>query len=422
MNTILEQNQGRKIRRWFVYSISTILVLVSVGGILYGLHSLILPFIMGAFLAYLFKPLTKKFQSSHWTKYVKLAVVLGLTSVALYGLTILVINTIPTDQEKVVLKVRLQYRFNERYKSWMGLNDNGKGNFIFDNIGSELAPVKNQITHHLSLNEKEDLLFRGSEKNQTYLRYYADNLKEQNEDEKRIQIVGDSKDDQFLAQKSDPKKASGFLAIAMKTASSWIIFPLVFIFFLLDRGEIMHFTMRLVPNRYFELAFSVIRSVDEALGRYIRGTLIECALVGISLTIGFYLCGFDFQVAFLIGTIGGLTNAIPFLGTAIACILSAGYSLIVENAHPLIPFVTVDNLMLAVVAVVMVVHLLDNAVFQPLVVGKAVNLHPLVVILGVFGGSMMFGFAGLIFAIPTIVIITTVFKTFFLGLERYKII
>ena len=78
--------------------------------------------------------------------------------------------------------------------------------------------------------------------------------------------------------------------------------------------------------------------------------------------------------------------------------------------------------MLAVVAVVMLVHLLDNAIFQPLVVGKAVNLHPLVVILGVFGCSMMFGFAGLIFAIPTIVIVTTVVKTFFTGLERYKII
>jgi len=99
-----------------------------------------------------------------------------------------------------------------------------------------------------------------------------------------------------------------------------------------------------------------------------------------------------------------LTNAIPFLGTAIACVLSAGYSLIAENIQPIVPFVNTDNLMLVSIGVVMLVHLLDNAIFQPLVVGKAVNLHPLVVILGVFGGSMMFGFAGLIFAIPSIII------------------
>jgi predicted PurR-regulated permease PerM len=70
----------------------------------------------------------------------------------------------------------------------------------------------------------------------------------------------------------------------------------------------------------------------------------------------------------------------------------------------------------------MVAHLLDNAIFQPLVVGSAVNLHPLVVILGVFGGSLMFGFAGLIFAIPTIVVLKVVTETFFTGLKDYRII
>ena len=74
------------------------------------------------------------------------------------------------------------------------------------------------------------------------------------------------------------------------------------------------------------------------------------------------------------------------------------------------------------VSVVVVVHLLDNAVFQPMVVGKLVNLHPIVVVMGVFGGSLIFGFAGLVLAIPTIVISMVVVKTFFTGLYRYKII
>jgi predicted PurR-regulated permease PerM len=61
-------------------------------------------------------------------------------------------------------------------------------------------------------------------------------------------------------------------------------------------------------------------------------------------------------------------------------------------------------------------------VFQPLVVGNAVNIHPLVVIVGVFGGSLMFGFAGLIFAIPSIVILKVVIETFYTGLKAYRII
>jgi predicted PurR-regulated permease PerM len=180
--------------------------------------------------------------------------------------------------------------------------------------------------------------------------------------------------------------------------------------------------MGLIPNRYFELTHTVVEHVDEALGKYIRGTMLECLLVGLTLIIGFYLCGIEFKIAFMIGAIGGLTNAIPFVGTFIACIIGAVYSLIAENIDPLLPFVNENNLMIAVIAVVMIAHLLDNAIFQPLVVGSAVNLHPLVVILGVFGGSLMFGFAGLIFAIPTIVVLKVVTETFFTGLKDYRII
>ncbi len=415
MSSLIEQSQGRKIRRWFVYSISTVLVLASIGGVLYGLHALILPFIMGAFLAYLFKPLTKSFQSQHWTKYLHLSIFLLGTGAVLYGLSLLVIKSLPNEQEKVALKVRLQYRINERYRSLLGLEKNEKGNYFYENFGHEIEPIRSQVMHYLTLSENESLLFVGSEKNEVYLRYHDENLKEN-------RVLRETVPEHQDVTLETIKKPTGFLSMIMKTASSWIIFPLVFIFFLLDKGEILHFVMRLVPNRYFELAYSVVGNVDEALGRYIRGTLVECALVGLSLTLGFFVCGFDFQVAFLIGVIGGLTNAIPFLGNAIACLLGAGYSLIVENIHPWLPFVTPHNLSLVAISVVMLVHFLDNAVFQPLVVGKAVNLHPLVVILGVFGGSMMFGFAGLIFAIPTIVIATTVIKTVFTGLERYKII
>ena len=186
--------------------------------------------------------------------------------------------------------------------------------------------------------------------------------------------------------------------------------------------QIIHFFMRLVPNRYFELTYSVIESVDDALGKYIRGTMLECSLVGLTLIIGFYLVGMDVQMAILIGILGGVTNAITFVGTFLACVTSATYALIADNISPVIPYITTDNLMLVVVAVVIFAHLLDNAIYQPLVLGHAVNIHPLAVILGVFGGSLMFGFAGLIFAIPTIVVFKTVIETFYNGLKEYRII
>jgi predicted PurR-regulated permease PerM len=401
--------------------VASTLLFISTIGLLIGLRTLLLPFICGVFVAYLFKPLVSKFQTGHWTKYLKLGIFFVVTSAGVWGLTAAISIALPTDQEAVLLKVRLQHRFNERYKSWMGLSQDGKGNVLYESMGAEMDSLKQQVNHYLHLSEKEDQLFIGSERNELYLRYHAENVRELEDGESKIKSTEEI-ESRNVAGEIKPNKKGGLLGKLMKTASSWIIFPLVFIFFLLDRGEILHFFMRLVPNRYFELAYSVLENVDDALGKYIRGTLIECLLVGISLAVGFYLCGYQLQIAILIGTIGGLTNAIPFLGTAIACVLSAGYSLIAENIEPLVPFVNIDNLMLVSIGVVILVHFLDNAVFQPLVVGKAVNLHPLVVILGVFGGSMMFGFAGLIFAIPSIVILTVVVKTLFTGLERYKII
>lgn len=422
MSYLQEQSEARKLRRWFVYGITTFIFIAGTIGLIFGLKPLMLPFIMGAFFAYLFKPLAKSFQTTHWTQYIRLGVLMGVTALSLYGASIFISKSLPTESEKVVLKVRLQFRLHERYQSWMGLDQNQKGNFLYENLGQDLEPLKSQVSHYLDLNEKEQALFLGhlkklsTSESDKYLKYYNENLKNQN-----LELVK-AMPTEVGAASAGVKKSSGFLTGFLKSATNWIIFPLVFIFILLDNGQILQFFMRLVPNRYFELAYSIVGNVDEALGKYIRGTLIECALVGVSLVVGFYLCGFELQVSILIGIIGGLTNAIPFVGTAIACVLSAAYALIAENINPIIPFVNLDNLMLVAIGVVMVVHLLDNAIFQPLVVGKLVNLHPLVVVLGVFGGSMMFGFAGLILAIPTIVILLVVTKTFFTGLQRYKII
>ena len=382
MSYLQEQSEGRKLRRWFVYGITTIIFIATTMGLIYGLKPLMLPFIMGAFFAYLFKPLAKSFQTTHWTQYIRLGVLMGFTALSLYGASVFISRSLPTESEKVVLKVRLQFRLHERYQSWMGLDQNQKGNFLNENLGQDLEPLKSQISHYLDLNEKEQTLFLGhlkslSESNaEKYLLYFNENSKNQN-----LELVK-AVPAEVGTSSAGMKKSSGFLAGFLKSATNWIIFPLVFIFILLDNGQILQFFMRLVPNRYFELAYSVVGNVDEALGKYIRGTLIECALVGVSLVVGFYLCGFELQVSILIGIIGGLTNAIPFVGTAIACVLSAAYALIAENINPIIPFVTLDNLMLVAIGVVMVVHLLDNAIFQPLVVGKLVNLHPLVVVLG----------------------------------------
>jgi predicted PurR-regulated permease PerM len=202
----------------------------------------------------------------------------------------------------------------------------------------------------------------------------------------------------------------------------WIVMPLMFVFMLFDKGELYRYGVQFVPNRYFELTLTVIEQVNIAIGRYLRGTLLECLLVGITMFIGLFLIGVELQAAFLISIIGGLVSAIPFLGTVVGLAVGVAYAMIAENIHPILPYLTGDDLMVGVVVVMIAVHLLDNMIYQPMIVGHAVNLHPMVVILGVMGGSIIFGFTGILMAIPAIVVFKVSMQTLFKGLKDYYII
>jgi predicted PurR-regulated permease PerM len=425
-----DQQKSRKFRRVIVYSVASTVGFLFVAGLLYGMKPMLLPFAVGAFLAYLFKPIVN-YQGPMWAKHLRSIFLFFSIGLGVYSSVKFVKENLPNEKEKLELKVRLQYKLNGRFQDWMGLSNAGKGNFLYKSFGDEIEPIRQKVNDYLQLNDDEKKLFSRFRKNQNpgenisdrIYDYYLVNLKIQKEDYEKQQATTENNIAVVASNGVAPQPPEpSALANILHTFTHWIIMPLAFMFILLDKGQIVHFFMRLIPNRYFELTYAVLEHVDVALGKYIRGTMVECALVGITLIAGFYLCGIDLKIAIAIGAIGGITNAIPFVGTIIACVIGALYSLIAEEVNSILPFVNENNLMLAVICVVMIAHLLDNAIFQPLVVGSAVNLHPLVVILGVFGGSMMFGAAGLIFAIPTIVILKVVTETFFSGLKEYHII
>jgi len=134
------------------------------------------------------------------------------------------------------------------------------------------------------------------------------------------------------------------------------------------------------------------------------------------------LLGIPVGIAVAIGIVAGLLNAIPFLGTIIALVIGVGYALIAEDIRPLIPGLHPSDLALYVVILVVLVHILDDLVFQPFVLGSAVNVHPLVVVIAIIAGSLIMGLWGMLFAIPAVVVIKTAVATLFRGLKDYRII
>src|SRR5262249_12328121 len=124
----------------------------------------------------------------------------------------------------------------------------------------------------------------------------------------------------------------------------------------------------------------------------------------------------------LIWKLSGLVVPIIVGALLIALVICLSYALIAENLEPLIPGLDPNDLPLYVIILVGITHVLDDVVFQPFVLGSAVSIHPLVVIVAIIGGSLIMGLWGMLFAIPTVVVVKTAVENLFKELKDYRIV
>jgi len=110
------------------------------------------------------------------------------------------------------------------------------------------------------------------------------------------------------------------------------------------------------------------------------------------------------------------------MGFAAALLSGLGYALLAENVRPLLPWVTTETFAIWVVGAVVLAELLKNVVYEPIVLGGAVKLHPLVVVIGVLGGATLFGAAGMLLAIPTMTIVKVLVTSTARHLTAYGLI
>lgn len=421
------KDASRRFRGILIYSITTVVVTGLLLFLVWSLRPLILPVVVGILLAYLFRPFKTAFKY-HWLPEPIRATIIfsALTGSLLLGIKF-VQNNIPNEKENLELKVRLKYKFNEKFEKMMGLDLNPtKGNTFYNFVSQDINPFRESLNKLLSLTPEQNEAFLKYQKgvegyepvSDVYYQYYLENTKKTN----RVFVNKEKTENSIAPVVATNNHEPSLLIYLIGTLSIWLLMPVVFIFFLLDDGTIDQYFIKLVPNRYFELALTLQEEVDGAIGKYLRGISMECTLVSISMVICLYLIGISFKVSLIIGVLTGIATVIPFLGTAVGLGASIVYVLIAEELNPLIPFVNIDNATIAVIIVNILVHLLDNMVFQPIVLGGAVNLHPLVIIIGLIAGSMLFGAAGVVLAIPAIVVLKVISEHTFRGLKDYRII
>lgn len=421
----MTKDPGRRVRGIIFSTITIVAGLSLLVYLIWQLRPLILPIIIGILLAYLFRPLKTAFKYKWLPNGVRIALLLSLVTGALLGTVKFIKASLPNEKEKLELLVRMKYKFNERFEKMMGLDPmSGKGNGLYNLIGTDINPIRESLNHALDLKPEQVEQFMR-------YRHGADGFEPVPEKYYQYFLVNSNREEIAEAQAKSGMDAPAAAAPAEKKSlvktligvlSMWVLMPVVFIFFLLDEGAISQFFVRMVPNRYFELALTVLEEVDNAIGKYLRGLSMECGLVAVTMSLGLLVVGFPLQIAAMIAILAGIATSIPLVGPVVGFSLGLTYALIAESINPLLPFIDMENLFAAVLVVNAIVMALDNTVFQPIVLGSAVNLHPLVVILGIMSASMMFGPAGVLLAIPTIVVAKAVIQHTFRGLKDYRII
>lgn len=162
---------------------------------------------------------------------------------------------------------------------------------------------------------------------------------------------------------------------------------LIAFYWLTEKSLVKRAVVSIFPARQHQRALSLWNQVEGKLGAWIRGQLILMAVVGVLATIAYGLMGLPFWL--VLGVIAGLTEAIPNVGPILGAVPAVILAL------------TEDwKLALAVVAFVIVLQLLENAVLVPRIMKGTVGLTPLTIILAILAGSEFQGVVGALLAIP----------------------
>lgn len=169
-----------------------------------------------------------------------------------------------------------------------------------------------------------------------------------------------------------------------------VITPVVAFYMLLDWDHMLEIVDGHIPLRYRDDVRSLARDINRALAGFVRGQSLVCLFLGLWYAIGLSAIGLNF--GFLIGVIAGCLSFIPYVGSITAFGLSIVVSIV--QAWPYV------NLPVEAIAIVSAGLVMDGYVLSPRLVGASVGLHPVWIMFALLAFGTLFGFTGLIVAVP----------------------
>ncbi len=171
-------------------------------------------------------------------------------------------------------------------------------------------------------------------------------------------------------------------------------------FYLLRDWDIMVGKLRgLLPRNSEPTVVKLTRECDDVLGAFLKGQMLVMCALGTIYTLGLWMVGL--KLALLIGMLAGLASIVPYLGffLGITAALVASFFQFHDWLHPVM-----------VIAVFVVGQAMEGMVLTPILVGDRIGLHPVAVIFSVLAGAQLFGFIGMLLALPVAAIIVVLLR------------
>jgi predicted PurR-regulated permease PerM len=192
--------------------------------------------------------------------------------------------------------------------------------------------------------------------------------------------------------------ASSSLVLAAWLANI-VLIPVVTFYLLRDWDELMTRIDGLLPRKNQPVIRKLAKQSDEVLSSFLRGQFVVMIALGTVYSFGLWVI--DLKLALLIGMLAGLVSFVPYLGFIVGIVVASVAMLLqTHDAMQLIPVFIVFS----------IGQMLEGMLLTPVLVGDKIGLHPVAVIFAVLAGGQLFGFVGILLALPVAAVLVVMLR------------
>ncbi len=187
-------------------------------------------------------------------------------------------------------------------------------------------------------------------------------------------------------------------AVAAAVLSLFLV-PIITFYLLRDWDSILAHLGALIPGEQRDTVVGLAKETDEVLGAFLRGQLLVMLALSVIYSVGLGLVGLKFAIA--IGVVSGLVSFVPYLGFVFGIVLAS--MTVVLEPDPLWRLV-------GVVATFSIAQFIEGSLLTPKLVGDRIGLHPVLIIFAVAAGGQLFGFFGILLALPAAAVLSVIVR------------